>query len=148
MKPKNLKDFVRESNMIENIHREPSEYEIEATADFLCLEQITVPSLEHLVSVYAPGNVLRREVGRNVVVGNHVAPRGGPAIEPMLDYLLARINTHLLHPYQGHCEYETLHPFTDGNGRSGRAVWLWAMQGEAPLGFLHHWYYQSLQNLR
>ena len=49
--------------------------------------------------------------------------------------------------YVLHCRYESLHPFTDGNGRSGRALWLWMMGGieEAPLGFLHTWYYQSLE---
>lgn len=50
--------------------------------------------------------------------------------------------------YRCHVVYETLHPFTDGNGRSGRAVWLrqmgWIVR--APLGFLHHFYYQTLQN--
>jgi Fic family protein len=36
----------------------------------------------------------------------------------------------------------------DGNGRSGRAIWLWQMlrqEGGAPLGFLHHFYYQTLE---
>jgi hypothetical protein len=35
-------------------------------------------------------------------------------------------------------------PTTDGNGRSGRALWLWCMRGRAPLGFLHQFYYQTL----
>lgn len=29
------------------------------------------------------------------------------------------------------------------HGRSGRMLWMWMMR-EAPLGFLHTWYYQSL----
>jgi Fic family protein len=55
-----------------------------------------------------------------------------------------------LSPFAAHVRYEHLHPFTDGNGRSGRAIWAWQMlyqgRGEIPLGFLHHFYYQSIQN--
>ena len=49
-----------------------------------------------------------------------------------------------------HVEYETLHPFTDCNGRSGRMIWLWQMLKQdrlvAGLSFLHSWYYSSLEN--
>jgi hypothetical protein len=60
------------------------------------------------------------------------------------------MNDYYADPYILHVEYEQLHPFTDGNGRSGRAMWLYAMkkcgrleQG-LNLGFLHAFYYQTL----
>jgi hypothetical protein len=50
-------------------------------------------------------------------------------------------------PLEAHVRYETLHPFTDGNGRTGRALWYWMMVGSsrADLGFLHAFYYQTLK---
>jgi Fic family protein len=52
-------------------------------------------------------------------------------------------------PYQQHHQYESLHPFTDGNGRSGRTIWAWHMMrvGRDPfaLPFLHRFYYQALE---
>ena len=49
-----------------------------------------------------------------------------------------------LYPHTAHCIFESIHPFVDLNGRVGRAIWLHMMDGNAPLGFLHTWYYQSL----
>lgn len=142
-----LVNFIRESNAIEGIIRKPTTAEIEATEKFVGLSLVTVESLVTLVNVYQPDAVLRDRVGLNVRVGSHIAPYGGPAIVETLQTVLAHAMRSLPEPWHVHVEYETLHPFTDGNGRSGRALWLWIMQ-DAPIGFLHQFYYQTLQNSR
>jgi hypothetical protein len=143
-----LTAFADESNKIEGMA--PARMrELEALADFIAHEAIGVPEVETYVKKVAPGHRLRRVAGLNVRVGEHVAPLGGPEIETKLAELLADLPIN--HPYKSHVAYETLHPFTDGNGRSGRAIWLWqhlhfghAGRAQA-LGFLHSFYYETLQ---
>lgn len=139
-----MREFVRESNAIEGIHRDPLPEEVEITEHFLRLGKITVLDLERLVGVYAPGHQLRDKPGRNVRVGDYIAPPGGPALLSQLSVLLRFVSSRSISAYEAHVEYELIHPFTDGNGRSGRALWLWLMYGDAPLGFLHTFYYQTL----
>ena len=137
-------DFVTESNRIEGIIREPTEAEVDATAAFIVKSQITIPDLVALVAIYQPNARLRDKVGLNVRVGSHIAPPGGAGIVPALQAILDVMGGN---PWQTHVAYEILHPFTDGNGRSGRALWAWQMLGQQdglPLGFLHQFYYQTL----
>jgi hypothetical protein len=140
-------EFTRESNRIEGILRDPTEDEVDALVRFVGLSQPTVADVEAFVAVCAPGKPLRRQPGMNVRVGSHIAPAGGPEIEAQLADILeyASIGDD---PWMAHVQYETLHPFMDGNGRSGRALWAWQMVraiGGCPLGFLHHFYYQTLE---
>jgi hypothetical protein len=133
--------FVRESNWIEGIRRDPTQAEIDAHMAFLASPTTSVDDVVSLVAVLQPDACLRDRAGLNVYVGDHVPPVGGMHIMYSLEQILADATD----PYHTHVAYETLHPFTAGNGRSGRALWL-KMMGNAPLGFLHHWYYQSLAN--
>lgn len=139
--------FLSESLRIEGIHRAPTDLEINATVDFLALPHLSVEAVIALVAVYAPHAVIRDREGLDVRVGDHIPPPGDPSLPFALGTILMAINERLLSPFQGHCAYETLHPFTDGNGRSGRAIWLWQTR-DASLGFLHRFYYQTLAEKR
>lgn len=144
--PFSLEDFVRESNRIEGIERDPSKKEIVAHSEFLRHDGITITDLQRFVDLVQPGALLRAGAGMDVSVGQHIPPLGGPQIVDELNAILSDIYKRAPSPYGIHTRYETLHPFMDGNGRSGRILWLWMMGGmeRVPLGFLHTFYYQTL----
>ena len=119
------------------------------------LDALDRAALVYFVSQIEPDARLRDKPGLNVRVDRHLVPPGGPEIPVELSSILAaawrvdppdRYNL----AYRTHVAYETLHPFTDGNGRSGRALWLWQMGGidHVPLGFLHTVYHQALADSR
>ena len=145
-----LIEFVEESNLIEGIDVVSSD-DMKAHEELLALPHLTVKDVERFVSLVQPNAILRRPVGLNVRVGSHVAPPGGPKIEPALKRLLGLVNRDWVEEghcdraaYKAHLAYEDLHPFSDGNGRSGRAIWLWMREGLTGCGFLHEWNKQVL----
>lgn len=142
--------FIKESNHIEGIKRKPTKAEIEEHQRFMAQDSISIDDLIQFVSVYQPNAKLRENYGMDVRVGNHYPPKGSPVMREWLQEILDIANRNQGDKgiaYQVHQKYEHLHPFMDGNGRSGRILWLWMME-HAPLGFLHTWYYQSLSASR
>lgn len=145
--------FVDEINRIEGITRPALGSEVIEMDRFLNLSEITVGELTTFVSVFEPTAIMRVQSGCDVRVGNHLPPSGGIGIMYGLENILDNINESTKTPWENHVDYETLHPFTDCNGRSGRALWAWQMLNEGQewwldIGFLHMFYYQSLEHAR
>jgi len=139
--------FVEESNRIEGLYT--IEADIAAHEEFFSQPNVAPSDLERLVFKLQPGAVLRHAAGLDVVVGDHRPPPGGSTVVRALHLPLTDVSFRRMPPWQAHRAYESLHPFTDGNGRSGRALWAWQMlhHDHHPgirLGFLHAFYYQTL----
>jgi len=145
---KDISRIARESNLIEAIDDEDKDKELfDLMARFNQLDVVTVSDVIQFAE--SLGGKLRDKPGMNVRVGNHTPIGGGPQVIKSLEDIAPMINS--ADPYLYHHEFESLHPFTDGNGRTGRAIWVWQMlsQGrDLSLGFLHLWYYQSLSEAR
>lgn len=145
-----LEDFVEESNRIEGMHYVKA-VEVEAHRELLAVKNLRLEDMQRFVTAVQPGAILRDKQGLNVRVGTYYPPEGGPKIKTALCELLDKANAIRNNHFEYdtdwgiHVSYEKLHPFTDGNGRSSRALWLWMNHGHAPIGFLHQFYYETLQ---
>jgi len=164
-----LRDFVIESNTVEGIVRDEKtlKEEVEAHERLLRCKKVEVRDVVRLVNTVQPNaqfrdhqdipgvcviaRVQRRHHTETVVMSE--PPESGPLIRARLQDVLDKVER-MENVYTNHLLYEELHPFTDGNGRSGRAVWLWQMlRTDIPWGyrfelpFLQKWYYDSFSML-
>ena len=130
-----LQAFLAESWDIEGL-APPTPDIVEATERFLALECLTVKDVVELHFYYCGNQECLRDKldGRlDVSIGRYTAPPSGPDIADLLAKLLKqteaaqtyRDGRRIESSYTMYLKFEALHPFTDGNGRIGRAIWLW-----------------------
>lgn len=138
-----LMEFAKESNRIEGItNAEANERMFQKLEAFLKFKELTAVR----VCGFNEWGVLRRNAGMNARIGERSCLPGGDSLKHHFTLIIHTLSERS--PFVNHVDFEKLHPFTDGNGRTGRAIWLWQMvrqyDYDLSLGFLHKWYYQSL----
>lgn len=143
---------ILESNKIEGIDA-VTPGEVSEWQRFMELDEVNVDDLKRFVYVCAgAGHRLRTLITDHHQIGSR-SLTGGPHVAQELNLLLYDIQTGAIDPWNAHVEYELLHPFTDGNGRSGRVLWHWMMKQEhgiyydrmVAVGFLRRFYYQAME---
>lgn len=138
-----LMEFAKESNRIEGItNSEANERMFEKLESFLKLKKLTVEN----VCEFNEWGVLRDKAGMGARIGTRVFTAGGEYVSHSFRVLINALDN--FRPFYTHQQFEQLHPFTDGNVRTGRAIWLWQMvrqhDYDLSLWFLHKFYYQAL----
>ena len=149
---KPMNDFIIQSWAIEgyvfNTLAEDRRREIIQAHNQLLLTYLSVESLVQFVQVVS-GGLPRFMKGLDVTVAGHRPIAGGEQVRVAILALIDRIKgdkrSRRIAGFDYYWQYLHLHPFTDGNGRSARALWLKiAGYPQENKSFLEEFHYQSL----
>lgn len=120
-------EWIRESNLIEGVDEIDEDRRSLRAWNWLCKQ----PFLTLEVVLKLHHKIMRRklgcEAGRlrtcNVYVGNRTCPHYD--LVPQLLHYWLHGYAKVLSPEKAHVEFEKIHPFVDGNGRTGRMIMNW-----------------------
>ena len=114
--------FVRASNRLAGIEREPTASEISAHRGLLAANTLKVENLEQFVRHVAGGARLRDGYSS---IAARKAERTDPSLRADLETIVEAASSRAVSPARVYRIYRMLRPFTDGNGRCGRALLMW-----------------------
>ncbi len=114
--------FVIVSNRISGIDRRPTEAEVAAHRGLLATNNLRVENLEIFVDHIAQGARLRDKADLGIGDDGILF-----RVEPKIDLatIVKGIRSLAASPERLHRLFSLLQPFTDGNGRCGRALIMW-----------------------
>ena len=125
MNEKAIWDFATESNIIEGITSAKARMNmVHALGWFLKIRELALDEVVKFALELGPKCVLRDKLGMNVKVNGYYPVLGDPLMSTRINDLIFNMGRSDYTPFVVHCEFEKLHPFMDGNGRTGRAMWL------------------------
>lgn len=124
-------DHIRNSNLIEGIDDSLQDARSMDAWDWLVTKKKVTPAvLLELHNGITIDQLSAKESGRfrtvNVTVGGRLCPAPHLAVELTYNWL-ADLREHwkTLDPKEMHIRFEKIHPFVDGNGRTGRMLMWW-----------------------
>ena len=142
-----LEEFLRESNAIEREYSEESYTDSWKAWKFLVnFDELTLSRLlevHRVLMLNLNKNIAGRIRRINVRIG-YVKALAPERVEEKLNQLLNWVPKTEEDIKKWHVEYETIHPFEDGNGRTGRIFMNWQrVLNDLPLLIIHEGEEQS-----
>jgi len=117
-----VRDFTRVNNHMAGIMREPTAAEVGAHRGLLAVNSLRVENVELFVHHISPGTSLRDACDAESSTKTDRAD-----LRADLSIILTAARMRSAPPDRLYRLFRMVRPFTDANGRCGRALWMWQL---------------------